>query len=328
MGKALPKGARDDPLAARRSLHTAKSCIIDPRVQPQTRTVSVRIHVDNPALRLKPDMWVTAQIDAGLSRDGRGAVPAPGGAFACPMHLWETADQLEACSICEMDMVRVEDLPQYSPPTEPLPVLSVLRDAVMQTGERALVYVETSPGAYHGTAVTVGPLAHGDDDREYYPILAGLRGAERVVTRGNFAIDSQMQLAGKPSLFAVRGFGDHQQESDAAHNAEAAAPDNADTPDSEQTVCPVMGNEIEPEVYTDYHGVRLYFCCPPCIDKFRQNPEGYMAALPEAIQAKLPQRTPRRRPTMINGLVRTFLQTPLLAVILAGAVAVFGWQGA
>ena len=180
---------------------TGEIVFIDPRVDPRTRTISVRIHVDNAGLRLKPDMWVTAQVDAGLAEDGHGAVPAPGGAYACPMHPWETAEQLAQCPICEMDMVRVEDLPQYAPPTEPEPMLAVPRDAVMQTGARALVYVETEARVYRGVTVTVGPLAQGDDGREYYPILAGLRGGEHVVTRGNFAIDSQMQLAGKPSLF-------------------------------------------------------------------------------------------------------------------------------
>jgi YHS domain-containing protein len=54
-----------------------------------------------------------------------------------------------------------------------------------------------------------------------------------------------------------------------------------------QTTCPVMGNEIDKEVYTDLHGVRVYFCCPPCIEKFRNNPEEYVANLPEAIQDQL-----------------------------------------
>lgn len=259
---------------------TGEIVFIDPRVEAQTRTVAVRIHLDNPGLRLKPDMWVTAQIDAELSSAGRAAVPAPGGAFACPMHTWEAAAQAAACPICEMDMLRVEGLPQYTPPTEPAPILCVPRDAVMQTGTRALVYVETAPGTYRGTEVTVGPLAHGEDSRDYYPILSGLSGKERVVTRGNFAIDSQMQLAGKPSLFTARGFGDAQPE---GH----AAPGKAGAASSRQTICPVMGNAINPEVFIEYRGVKVYFCCPPCIEKFQADPDNYLSELPAAIQAKI-----------------------------------------
>ena len=266
---------------------TGEIVFIDPRVAPRTRTVPVRIHVDNPALRLKPDMWVTAHIDARLSRGGRGAVPVPRGAFACPMHPWENANQPDTCPICEMDMVRVKDLPQYTSPTNPEPVLSVLRDAVMQTGTRALVYVETATGTYRGVEVTIGPLAHGQDNREYYPILAGLGDGERVVTRGNFAIDSQMQLAGKLSLFAARGFGETQHEAHTALRTEQAAPVSAGQEDSQQTLCPVMGGEINPEVFIEYRGVKVYFCCWGCDDKFLAEPEKYISKLPLIVQERI-----------------------------------------
>ena len=251
---------------------TGQIVFVEPTVDPQTRTVQVRIHVDNPAMRLKPDMWLTAQIDAGLSRGGRGAVPAPNGDYACPMHPWETAHQLDSCPVCAMDMVRIEDLPQYTPPTEAVSLLSVPRGAVMQTGQRALVYVQTSPGIYRGAEVTVGPLARGNDGRQYYPILAGLSGGERVVTRGNFAIDSQMQLAGKPSLFAA-GEGRARRAGAAEHIV--------------QTHCPVMGGKINPDVYIEYKGVKVYFCCWGCDEKFLAQPEKYIPKLPSAIQARL-----------------------------------------
>jgi Cu(I)/Ag(I) efflux system membrane fusion protein len=278
-------------LVATRSLpgevFTGQIVFIDPRVDPQTRTVPVRVHVDNPALRLKPDMWVTAQIDAGLSRGGRGAVPAPSGAFACPMHPWETANELAPCPLCEMDMVRAEQLPQYSSPTEAAPVLSVPRDAVMQTGQRALVYIETAPGAYRGVEVTVGPLASDERGREHYPILAGLSGGERVVTRGNFAIDSQMQLAGKPSLFSARGVGDHQHQDTAAQQADHATHGSADDKGTKQTICPVMDNEINPDVFIEYKGVKVYFCCWGCDDKFLAEPEKYIPKLPPTVQQRI-----------------------------------------
>jgi YHS domain-containing protein len=266
---------------------TGEIVFIDPKVDPQTRTVQVRIHVDNPALRLKPDMWVTAQIDAALSRGGRGAVPAPTGAYACPMHPWETASELAACPICEMDMVRVEDLPQYTSPTEATAVLAVPRDAVMQTGQRALVYVQTAPGTYRGVEVTIGPLASDEGGRQFYPILAGLDGGERVVTRGNFAIDSQMQLAGKPSLFAARGFsahGHHGSDMPSGEHDARAAP-NEQAP--EQTLCPVMGNPINPDVFIEYKGVTVYFCCWGCDDKFLAEPEKYIPKLPKAVQERI-----------------------------------------
>jgi YHS domain-containing protein len=43
-----------------------------------------------------------------------------------------------------------------------------------------------------------------------------------------------------------------------------------------QTLCPVMGGEINKEVYTDHEGTRVYFCCPGCIGKFNSDPETYI----------------------------------------------------
>ncbi len=251
---------------------TGEIVFVDPRVDPQTRTVQVRIHLDNRAMRIKPDMWVAAEIDAGLDRDGRGAVPAPDGQFACPMHPWETADIPGVCPVCEMRLLPVEELPQYTPPTDPSAILAVPRDAVMQTGERALVYVETAPATYRGVEVTLGPLARDETGGEFFAVLSGLQGGENVVTRGNFAIDSQMQLAGKPSLFMARGM-------QSSTRAKPFA--------KKQATCPIMGGEIDPEVYTDYRGVRIYFCCPPCIDEFLAAPKQHIVKLPQSIQAKL-----------------------------------------
>lgn len=44
-----------------------------------------------------------------------------------------------------------------------------------------------------------------------------------------------------------------------------------------QTACPVTGKAINKEVYVDYQGQRVYFCCPACPDKFRKDPEKYFA---------------------------------------------------
>lgn len=43
-----------------------------------------------------------------------------------------------------------------------------------------------------------------------------------------------------------------------------------------QTICPVMGREIDPAIHTDYKGKRVYFCCSDCVDEFKKDPEKYM----------------------------------------------------
>jgi len=180
---------------------------VDPLVDKLTRTIKVRVNVANPARRLKPEMFVTAEIDVAVGEGGRAATPEARGAYACPMHTWETADTLVICPICEMDMVPVESLPGYASPRQAVPVLSVPSEAVMQTGRRSLVYIETQSGVYRGAEIRVGAMAQDDTGRRFYPVLDGLSEGQRVVTRGNFVIDSQMQIAGQPSLFNARGLG-------------------------------------------------------------------------------------------------------------------------
>jgi len=36
-----------------------------------------------------------------------------------------------------------------------------------------------------------------------------------------------------------------------------------------QTVCPVLGGNVNKEVYVDYKGKRIYFCCPGCDAEFK-----------------------------------------------------------
>ncbi len=48
-----------------------------------------------------------------------------------------------------------------------------------------------------------------------------------------------------------------------------------------QTKCPIMGNEINKEVYLDYQGQRVYFCCPGCPANFKKDAEKYMEAMAE-----------------------------------------------
>ena len=73
--------------------------------------------------------------------------------------------------------------------------LAVPRSALIDTGTRRVVYVETSPDSFAARNVTLGAVAG-----EKVQILDGLKEGERVVAQGNFFIDSQAQLAGGASV--------------------------------------------------------------------------------------------------------------------------------
>jgi len=76
--------------------------------------------------------------------------------------------------------------------------------APLITGKRAVVYVAVSgqKGTFEGREIVLGPRA-GD----YYLVLSGLQEGERVVTNGNFKIDSSLQIQAKPSMMSPGGGG-------------------------------------------------------------------------------------------------------------------------
>lgn len=89
------------------------------------------------------------------------------------------------------------DLPVTSGHGEDLEpeLLVVPRNAVLLAGSNSVVYVETEPGRFELRRVVPG-ASNGDE----MAILQGVAAGERVAVNGNFLIDSQMQLSGKPSL--------------------------------------------------------------------------------------------------------------------------------
>jgi len=46
-----------------------------------------------------------------------------------------------------------------------------------------------------------------------------------------------------------------------------------------QTKCPVMGGDINRDVFIDHQGKRVYFCCPNCVEKFKADPDKYLKKL-------------------------------------------------
>ena len=99
------------------------------------------------------------------------------------------------CPICGMDLVPTSELGYADEPLPEQSSLTVPRSAVLMAGDNSVVYVETRPGEFELREVTIAALT----DTEAV-IRAGVDAGEAVATDGNFLIDSQMQLAGKPSL--------------------------------------------------------------------------------------------------------------------------------
>jgi len=50
---------------------------------------------------------------------------------------------------------------------------------------------------------------------------------------------------------------------------------------AEQTTCPIMDAPINKNIFVEYKGKKVYFCCPGCEDKFKAEPQKYLAKLPQ-----------------------------------------------
>ncbi len=131
---------------------------IDPILDSKTRTVEVRVVVENRNGDLKPGMFVNAAANSKVASQADGGNP-----------------------------------------------LVIPATAPMITGERAVVYVRIpnrERPTFEGRVVVLGPRV-GD----FYVVKSGLQEGEIVVTKGNFKIDSALQIQAKPSMMNPEGGG-------------------------------------------------------------------------------------------------------------------------
>ena len=168
---------------------------IDPTVDPRQRTVGVRVEFLNEDRRLRPGDYATANIFLPIGETGEVYDSELAGRWISPMHPQIIRDEPGPCPICGMDLVPTSRFGYSAEPVEQPESLTVPRSAVLMAGTNSVVYVEVEPGRFEIRPVTLGPIL-----RDRVVILKGLRAGEQVATAGNFLIDSQMQLAGKPSL--------------------------------------------------------------------------------------------------------------------------------
>lgn len=96
-----------------------------------------------------------------------------------------------------MAQVTAEGQPVTDRTPESQAPLVIPDTAPLLTGERAVVYVAVpdKPGRYEAREIALGPRARG-----FFVVREGLREGERVVTRGNFKLDSTAQILARKSM--------------------------------------------------------------------------------------------------------------------------------
>ena len=173
---------------------------IHPILNNKTRTVKVRVNVDNKDRRLKPDMFVRAEVRVNINAAGQVIDNTLSGKWISPMHPEVISDKPGPCTVCGMDLVPAEEYGFASGTTNKEKPLLIPASAPLITGKRAVVYVKSpsKEGIYSGRTVTLG-LKAGD----YYIVKGGLKQGELVVTKGAFKIDSALQIQAKPSMMSI-----------------------------------------------------------------------------------------------------------------------------
>lgn len=175
---------------------TGKIVFIDPEVNPKTRTVAVRVNVSNPNERLKSGMFAKGEVTVRLSESNGLYAPELAGKWISPMHPEIIKDEAGSCDVCGMPLVPAEELGLVES-SEEAPLV-VPTSAVLQTGKRAIVYVQKTDAkepTFEGREITLGSRADG-----MFIVRDGLSEGERVVTHGAFKIDSALQIQAKPSM--------------------------------------------------------------------------------------------------------------------------------
>ena len=232
---------------------------IDPVIDPKTRIAQVRVEIRNPGGVLKPEMFANGTVTSSIAGNRKD--------------------------------------------------LMIPKTAVLWTGKRSVVYVKVpdrQQPTFRYREIVLGPSAG-----EFYVVAGGLDAGEVIAVNGVFKIDAAAQLAGKPSMMnpdrqknpvhgrGTMNMGETKSSADnegtnktAAMTIPVAPVDmkSVPTPTAKnslvsQKTCPVMGNPIDKNIFVDYNGKRVYFCCAGCIATFNKDPEKYLKILAERGEA-------------------------------------------
>ena len=162
---------------------------ISPEVNKKTRTVGIRANVLNPGGQLRSGMFIKAKIQVEVGSGGRPVLASLAGKWISPMHPEIIKDKPGKCDVCGMQLVPVSSLmPAINSKDNRLP-LSIPASSILFTGKRSLVYLETGKGVYTPRRIILGARVG-----KYYIVKSGLRVGDKVVTHGNFQIDSTAQI--------------------------------------------------------------------------------------------------------------------------------------
>lgn len=168
---------------------------IDPMVDNKKRAVKIRVDLTNPDAKLRPGDEATVEITVPMQPGMPLFDEALAGKWICPQHPGELQPTSGTCPQNGRPLVSTEKYGFASSIDSIEQPVVVPRQAILRAGDQSAAYVEIADGEFEMQVVTLGANV-GED----VVVLSGLKPGDKIATDGNFLIDSQMQMSGKPSL--------------------------------------------------------------------------------------------------------------------------------
>lgn len=268
-----------------------KLTFVYPHVDERTRTVTVRLELDNPDHRLRPGSTATVTLRVPASKVA-GLARSQGDVASKMM----SPSRIRPAGLARDTGDATGDWEQFQSDK----FLAVPQSAVIDTGKQQIVYRETVPGVYEGVKVTLGPKMVGPEDITFYPVLHGLSHGERVVTAGSFLVDAETRLnpaagsiyfggssgskGGVSSVTTVRPSTPEDQ--DAKVEAALARLSDSDRQLAHsQQYCPILsdnrlGSMGEP-VKVTIDDQPVFLCCEGCKKQALSKPKATLAKVEE-----------------------------------------------
>lgn len=236
-------------------------------LSPPRQAVLARIQISDPDQRLRPGLFVTAVF--------RTSAAASESEQRQALTRWRDRAAL-ACALEERLALLIEAGIDLATRQRGLGLV-VPDSAVIDSGDRKVIFVEEMPGTFNAVPVNVGRRC-GD----FYPVHSGLEPGERVVASGAILLDAQTRL--NPSA-ATAYFGARTKSSPAGP---APTPGGGLSPEDKllvdrQKICPVTSEPLDSmggPVPVLLNGRKVFVCCKGCESPLRRSPSKYLANLP------------------------------------------------
>ena len=165
--------------------------------------------------------------------------------------------------------------------------LSIPADAVLDSGLRKIVYVETSDGIFEPRPVDVSGIFG-----EVAIVASGVREGERVVTSGNFLLDSESRMRASAGESQAGAAPNPSEQPAGRRVSKPKRPGDASLAEGRDPVCGMALKAGDIAFQENYQGRTFSFCSDACRRKFLADPGKYagqktsVAAIPDAEAAQ------------------------------------------